>query len=180
MSDLTPREARTVYALLKIRQAQIAGALKHVQPFVEQEPGDRNAAMLGRARLGQVSLTEPKITAQVTDREAFLKYVTEARPTEVETVTVVRPAYETALLAELTQRGAIVDRDGMEVSGVEFRAASTPSQRFEAADNAAELLAVVEPRDLPEIDGIDLAALLGVRPELPTAERSAPAESEAS
>ncbi len=163
MSDLTPREARMVWALLKIREEQIRDLLKRVAPFTEQEPGDRNAAMLGRARLGRVILTEPQVTAQITDRALFTKHVAETRPTEVETVTVVRPAYEAALLAEMTKHGVAVDRDGQEVPGVEFRPASTPSRRFESADNAAELLACVEPRDLPEIEGVDLASVLGVR-----------------
>ncbi len=171
MSDLTPREARMLFGLLKVREAQIRAVLKHVALFVEQEPGDRNAAMLGRAKLGSVILTEPKITAQVTDRDLFIKHVAEHRPTEVEQVTVVRPAYETALLAEMTQRGALVDRDGQEVPGVTLRPASTPSQRWEPADNAAELLACVEPHDLPEVEGVDLAGILGVRPA-PALERA--------
>ncbi|MGI5286589.1 hypothetical protein ACQEVF_25075 [Nonomuraea polychroma] len=184
MSDLTPREARTIWALLKIRETQIKtqlkAALTYAARFIDQDPGDKNAAKLGAAKLGKVGMTEPSITAQVTDPEAFLKYVTEARPTEVETVTQVRPAYEKALLAELTQRGAAVDRDGTEVPGIEFRPASTPYQTFDAADNAAELLAVVEPEDLPEIDGIDLAAILGVRPATSDGQGAGAAESEAS
>jgi hypothetical protein len=60
-----------------------------------------------------------------------------------------------------------VDANGEEVPGVEFRLASSPYQRFDAAENADELIALVEPKDLPEIDGIDLVSILGARPAEP-------------
>jgi hypothetical protein len=163
MSDLTPKEARLVFALLKMRSSQISAALKRVTPFIEQEPGDKNAAMLGAARLGKVSKSEPEVKALVTDRDKFVAFVQETAPTEVEDVPTVRAAYEMKLLEEALTNGAPVDKEGREIPGVEIGYGSSPQQRFYADDGAENLLAVVEEKDLPQIDGIDLAELLGVR-----------------
>lgn len=163
MSDLTPKEARLVFALLKMRSSQISAALKLVTPFIEQQPGDKNAAMLGAARLGKVAKSEPETKAIVTDREKFTAWVQETAPTEVEHVPTVRTAYEMKVLEQALANGAPVDKDGQEIPGVEIGYGSSPQQRFYADDGAENLLAVVEAKDLPEIEGIDLAALLGVR-----------------
>jgi hypothetical protein len=163
VSELSPREARLAFALLKLRQSQIAAALKKVTPFVDQEPGDRAAAKLGAARLGRVAMTEPDIKALVTDRDAFTKFVQAEHPGEVETVVQVRPAYESKLLGEITARGAAVDEDGQAVPGVTFGYGSSPQQRFYPDEGAEALLAVVDPSDLPRLEGVDLAGILGVR-----------------
>jgi hypothetical protein len=163
VSGLSPREARMVFALLKLQQARVNAALKRVTPFVDQEPGDKNAARLGEARLGRVAMTEPDIKALVTDRDAFTKFVEAEHPGEVETVVRVRPAYESKLLGEITARGAAVDEDGQAVPGVTFGYGSSPQQRFYPDEGAEALLAVVDPSDLPRLEGVDLAGILGVR-----------------
>lgn len=163
MSDLTPKEARLVFALLKMRSSQISAALKRVMPFIEQEPGDKNAAKLGAARLGKVAMTEPEVKAIVTNREKFVAWVQETAPTEVEDVPTVRAAYEMKVLEQALANGAPVDANGLEIPGVELGYGSSPQQRFYADDGAENLLAVVEEKDLPEIDGVDLAGLLGIR-----------------
>ncbi|MFI7642430.1 hypothetical protein [Nonomuraea sp. NPDC049400] len=163
MSDLTPKEARLVFALLKMRASQISAALKLVTPFIEQEPGDKNAAMLGAARLGKVAKSEPEVKAIVTDRDKFVAFVQETAPTEVEHAPTVRTAYEMKLLETALKAGAPVDEHGQEIPGVEIGYGSSPRQNFYADDGAERLLGVVEEKDLPQIDGIDLAGLLGVR-----------------
>ncbi|GAA2861038.1 hypothetical protein [Nonomuraea rubra] len=163
MSDLTPKDARMVFALLKMRQSQISAALKYVTPFIEQEPGDKNAAKLGAARLGKVAMTEPEPKAIVTDRDKFVAFVQETAPTEVEHIPTVRTAYEVKVLEEALKNGAPVDKEGREIPGVEIGLGATPSQRFYADDGAERFLDVVEEKDLPQIDGIDLAGMLGVR-----------------
>lgn len=170
MSDLTPREARMLFALLKTRKAQLDRALKHVAPFIEQEPGDKNMAKLGAAPLGRVAMTEPEVKPRVDDVKAFTEYVKETAGTEIETREMVRPAYEAKLLGDIAGRGAPVDGDGREVPGVSFGYASQPQQRFYAEENAEEMLRLVEPRDLPQIDGMDLAEILGVRPAIEAGE----------
>ncbi|MFD9950849.1 hypothetical protein ACFWYW_19705 [Nonomuraea sp. NPDC059023] len=162
MSDLTPKEARLVFALLKMRASQIRAVLDLVTPFIEQEPGDRNAAKLGSATLGKVTKTEPEVKAIVTDREKFTAWVAETAASEVEHVPTVRAAYEMKLLEQALAAGAPVDANGQEMPGVTLGYGSTPQQRFYADEGADRLFAVVEPKDLPEIEGVDLAALLGV------------------
>lgn len=154
-----PKDARLAFALLKIRQSQISRAIQAVQPFLDQEPGDKNAAKLGRARLGKVTMTEPEVKPVVTDPDAFVKYVQDVRPDEIEPA--VRPAFQTALFQHLDKTGQLLDWDGNAVPGVGF-GSSTPQQRFYADDGAEELLAVVDPADLPVIEGLDLAAVLGI------------------
>ncbi|MEV6035968.1 hypothetical protein AB0L65_32765 [Nonomuraea sp. NPDC052116] len=163
MSDLTPKEARLVFALLKMRASQISAAVKYVQPFTEQEPGDKNAAKLGAARLGKVGMSEPEVKALVTDRAKFTAFVLETAPTEVEDIPTVRTAYEVKLLEQALKAGAAVDANGQEIPGVELGYGSSPSQRFFPDDGAERFLSTLEAKDLPEIEGIDLAALLGVR-----------------
>jgi hypothetical protein len=163
MSDLTPKEARMLFALLKMRSSQISAALKLVTPFIEQEPGDKNAAMLGAARLGKVAKSEPEVKAIVTDREKFVAYVQETAPTEVELVSTVRAAYEMKVLEVALKKGAPVDEDGQEIPGVELGYGSSPRQNFYADEGAERLLEVVEEKDLPELEGVDLAMVLGIR-----------------
>jgi hypothetical protein len=163
MSDLTPKEARLVFALLKMRASQISAALKRVTPFIEQEPGDKNAVKLGAATLGKAAMTEPEVRAHVTDRDKFTAWVTENAPGEVDQIPTVKGAFEQKLLEGALKRGAAVDEHGQEIPGVSFGYGSTPQQRFYANDGAEIFLAEVEPRDLPEIEGVDLAGLLGVR-----------------
>jgi hypothetical protein len=155
----SPRDARRAYALLKVKQKQISNALDEIAVYVDQDPGDRNSAKLGEAKLGTVFMTAPEAKARVADRDAFTKWVSATRQTEI--VEAVRASYETALLGDITKRGDVVDENGEVVPGVEFSSA-TPQQRFIPADGAEDLLTVIEPRDLPEIEGIDLAGLLGI------------------
>jgi hypothetical protein len=156
----SPREARRAYALLKVRQKQISRALDHIAVYVDQDPGDRNSAKLGEAKLGTVFMTNPEPKAIVTDRDAFTKWVAKNKPTEI--VEAVRASYETALLNDLTAKGEVVDEHGEVVPGVAF-SSPTPQQRFTATADAEDLLSVVDPEDLPEVEGIDLAGLLGIR-----------------
>ncbi|MFG1683578.1 hypothetical protein ACGFNP_25640 [Nonomuraea sp. NPDC049269] len=163
MNDLTPKEARLVFALLKMRASQISAALKQVTLFIEQEPGDKNAAKLGAARLGKVAMTEPEVKPQVTDREKFVAWVQETAPTEVEQVPTVRAAYQTKVLETVARMGGPVDEHGQEIPGVALGYGSSPRQCFYPDDGADSLLAVVEEKDLPDLGDIDLAGLLGIR-----------------
>lgn len=153
------KDARLAYALLKIRASQISKALKAIEPLLDQEPGDRNAANLGHARLGFVQKTDPETRAIITDPDLFLKWVKENRPDQINEV--VNATYQVALLKDMTALGAAVDSNGVEVPGVTF-GSETPSQRFYPAQGADDLLDVLERADLPAIDGVDLPRILGV------------------
>ncbi|TDD97575.1 hypothetical protein [Actinomadura rubrisoli] len=162
MTDISAREARLAYALLKLQQRRLSAALKTFEPFIDQEPGDKNTARLGEAKLGKVARTEPVEKPMVSDRDAFTKHVAAGWSTEVEQVETVRPAFERKLLAEIEARGCAVDDNGEVVPGVRFDAA-TPQQRFYPEDGAEDLLAVIDLDDLPEVEGLDWRELLPIR-----------------
>lgn len=165
----SPRDARRAWALLQLKKAEyaekskvIGKALKAIEPDLDQEPGDKNTAKLGEARLGKVALTEPDTVAVVKDLGAFTEFVAITAPTEIEEIKQVRGAYREKLLAELSASRSTIDSNGQDVPGVGFALTSTPAHRFYAEKDAADLLSVVEPGDLPEIEGVDLAGLLGL------------------
>lgn len=59
---------------------------------------------------------------EVVDDAAFLAYVAEVHPTEVEVTRRVRPAFQLALFAGAVERGdPPCDRDGRVIDGVVFR-----------------------------------------------------------
>lgn len=163
MTDISSRDARLAYALLKLQQRRISAALKTFEPLLDQEPGDKNTARLGEARLGKVAKTDPEEKPVVSDRDAFTKHVAALWPTEVEQVEQVRPAFERKLLGEMQARGCAVDENGEVIPGVRFES-STPQQRFYPEDDADDLLGVVDLADLPEVDGLDWRGLLPIRP----------------
>lgn len=158
-----PKDARLAWALLKTKQSAISKALKKLEPHIDQEPGDKNAAKVGAAKVGSVAMTDPDTKATVTDLVLFTKFVTEVRPDEVEDVPTVSATFIKALLQEMDRKGELLDWEGHEVPGVAFAVSQTPYQRFYPDDGAIDLLGVLEPEDLPDIDGVDLAGLLGVR-----------------
>lgn len=166
MPSPSPREARVAFALLKLRQAQLNNALRAVEPHLDQEPGDRNTAKLGAATLGAVSMTNPAAKATVVDPALFTKFVVGTRPDAVEQTP--NETFVRALLQEMDRTGQLCDWDGQEVPGVAFVIPKDPYRRFVADADATELLDVVEPGDLPEVPGVDLAGLLGVHRTPPT------------
>lgn len=61
-------------------------------------------------------------SVEVVDEAAWLDYVSEEFPTEVEVITRARAAWQTSFLAEIAARGEPpCDRDGRVVPGVVFR-----------------------------------------------------------
>lgn len=98
-------------------------------------------------KVGTVSLTNPKPTATVTDPDQFLKWVQKYSSKNVVSrlVTEVRPAYTTALLAEMTAAGVteVADREtGVveEVPGVEIRATRSRTHSARPVDGALETI----------------------------------------
>lgn len=163
------RDARRAWALLQIKKLELAEeskriskALKVIEPDLDQEPGDRNTAKLGEAKLGKIGRTDPDTVAVVNDVAAFAEFVSLTAPSEIEVIKQVRPAYQNKLLAELSASGSTIDSNGQDVPGIGFALTSTSYSRFYPEPGAAELLSVIDPSDLPEIDGVDLAGLLGI------------------
>ncbi len=73
------------------------------------------------SKLASISVAAGRTTARVADADAFLTWVFENHPSEIETVktTRVRPAYERAVLDSAKKAGVPVDATGEVVPGVE-------------------------------------------------------------
>lgn len=123
---------------LKACRAQVQAGLDEAQ----ETSGTRQieAPLPNGSVVAKISLTDPKPTASVADEAAFLAWVRDSHPSEVERrfVTEVRPAFATRVLAEMTAAGTprVVDTETGEVHdvpGVEIRAtrARSHSVRFE-------------------------------------------------
>ncbi|WP_318196876.1 hypothetical protein [Streptomyces sp. MCL20-2] len=115
--------ADTVMDRLKAVKAEMQEAL------TSGGVGKVDATLPDGTKVAVISRTDSKPAAVLVDPEAFLAWVRANRPSEVTTrlVTEVRPAYTTALLAEMTAAGTaeVSDREtGVvdAVPGVEIRA----------------------------------------------------------
>ncbi|MDH6116854.1 hypothetical protein ABH930_000273 [Kitasatospora sp. GAS204A] len=144
LQDAAAREA-----VLKALSDRIGDALKAVRTEVQAELDAAAGVRQIEARLpdgklvAKVSLTDPAPAAVVTDPDAYLAWVRDQHPAGKDNVvrrfvTEVRPAFTTALLAELTAAGVPQWCDQQtgevhDVPGVEIRAtrARSHSVRFE-------------------------------------------------
>jgi hypothetical protein len=107
-----------------------------------------NAELPDGTKVGTISASEPKPAATVTDPDKFLAWVREhSRPNVVtRMVTEVRPAYQAALLAEMTAAGVAewADRDTGEVfavPGVEIKATRSRGHSVRLSDEGREAIA---------------------------------------
>lgn len=119
-------------AALKALHDAIGDQLKTTKADMQQaleESGARSvdALLPDGTKVGTVSRSTPKATAQVVDGDLFLKWAQQHAKKNVTTrlVTEVSPAYRTALLAEMTAAGTTEGADMetgevMEVPGVEI------------------------------------------------------------
>lgn len=140
-------------AALKALADAIGDRLKDVKSQMQEAMDTTGASRVDAAlpdgtKVATISATQPKPTAQVTDPDLFLKWVREHSPHNVTTrlVTEVRPAYTTALLAEMTAAGTaeIADREtGVveEVPGVEIRATRSRGHSVRPVDGGREAIA---------------------------------------
>lgn len=166
MKDLALREA----ALKSLADA-VAAELKTVKTEMQTELESSGASQVPAVlpdgtKVGTVSRTESKAAAQVVDDEAFLAWVRETAPSEVKSrvVTEIRPAYQAALLAQMTAAGTaeIPDKETgeiTEVPGVEVRAgrATTHSVRL-AKGGAEQIIAAWQSGQLAHLDVPQLTA----------------------
>ena len=140
-------------AALKTLADVIGDRLKDVKAQM-QEALDTTGASRVEAKLpdgtkvATISMTSPKPTAVVTDPDKFLAWVRENSPANIVSrlVTEVRPAYTTALLAEMTAAGVaeVADKEtGVvdEVPGVEIRATRSRTHSVRPVDGGREAIA---------------------------------------
>ncbi|WP_424891855.1 hypothetical protein [Streptomyces sp. XH2] len=106
------------------------------------------AALPDGTKVATISRTTPKPEAMVTDQALFLQWVRKHSPANVTSrlVTEVRPAYQAALLAEMTAAGVAqwADKETGEVHdvpGVEIRATRGRTHSVRPTDGGREALA---------------------------------------
>lgn len=152
--------ADTVMDRLKVVKAEMQKALTTSGASrVEAELPDGT-------KVATISRTDSKPTAVVTDPDLFLKWVRTNSPHNVTTrlVTEVRPAYATALLAEMTAAGTaeVSDKEtGVvdEVPGVEIRATRSTTHSVRPTKDGRERIAeawrtgALSHLSLPQITG---------------------------
>lgn len=134
--------ADTVMDRLKQVKAEMQTAL------TEGGVGKVDAQLPDGRKVATISRTDPKPAAVVTDPDAFREWVRANSPHNVVSrlVTEVRPAYATALLAEMTAAGTaeVSDREtGVveAVPGVEIRATRSTSHSVRPTKDGRDLIA---------------------------------------
>ncbi|MEE1774489.1 hypothetical protein PUR34_41540 [Streptomyces sp. JV185] len=134
--------ADTVMDRLKVVKAEMQEAL------TTGGVGRVDATLPDGTKVATISRTDPKPAAVVTDPDAFLAWARKHSPANVTTrlVTEVRPAYTTALLAEMTAAGTaeVSDRETgvvFEVPGVEIRATRSTTHSVRPTKNGPDLIA---------------------------------------
>lgn len=166
LRDAANREA-VLKTLLDAIKTEYDAARAEVQQHLDEarEITRLDAALPDGTVVAKVILTDPKPAATVTDEQAFLAWVRENRPDQVHSrlVVEVRPAFQTALLNELTAAKTTqwCDEDGVvhTVPGVQIRAtrARTHSVRFED-DGKADVAAAWRAGQLNEVVTLALPA----------------------
>lgn len=148
LSELAQQQA-VLKAIYDAIGKQIKTTKADMQTALE-ESGARSvdAELPDGTKVGTVSRSTAKTTAQVVDQDLFLKWVQAHAKDNVTTrlVTEVRPAYITALLAQMTAAGSTEAADMatgevLEVPGVEIRAGRSLTHSVRLADGGAEAIA---------------------------------------
>jgi hypothetical protein len=139
---------------------------EHLNPQAAQdmEIGERMAAKFGGIIAAWVSMPKPADRAGVKNKAAFLAWVKEHLPAEVDTVEVVRPGTQAALLQQAKANGGkwiSPDGEAFEIAGIEL-SAGTPSPRVELTPDAGA--AIVAAWQSGEINLAPMLALPGGGP----------------
>lgn len=134
--------ADTVMERLKVVKAEMQEAL------TSGGVGRVDALLPDGTKVATISRTDPKPAATITDSDAFLTWVRANSPHNVTTrlITEVRPAYTTALLAEMTAAGTaeVSDKEtGVveAVPGVEVRATRSTTHSVRPTKTGRDLIA---------------------------------------
>lgn len=99
---MTDRTAAAVLLLQKAVLDELTGAHKDARSVLgdDMRPGDAVAPDgPSGLSLGRVRMDKPRTSATVVDEAAFIQWVVEHAPHQVETVQQVRPAFRRAVLA---------------------------------------------------------------------------------
>lgn len=121
----TPELARTVAALKAVGEIlggqQSAEKDALLKALSDAGIKQQEVTLPDGSKLASISVAAGRTTARVADSEAFLEWVFNHHPAEVETIktTRVRPAYERSVLDAAKKAGLPVDSTGEVVPGVE-------------------------------------------------------------
>jgi hypothetical protein len=121
----TPELARTVAALKAVGEIlsgqQTAERAALLDALSEAGIKQQEVTLPDGSKLASISVAAGRTTARVADQEAFLEWVFENHPTQIETLktTRVRPAYERSVLESAKKAGEPIDSTGEVVPGIE-------------------------------------------------------------
>ena len=115
------REAAEQLALAKWLVGKVKEWEQQAKADLDAIPGQREPIVLGGITVGTVSQENGARTPRVVDEEAFLAWVQDTAPDEVEVIPArfaVRAAYRTKILDQVKKRGALLDEDGVVIDGI--------------------------------------------------------------
>ncbi len=162
----TPELARTVAALKAV--GEILGSQQSTEKdallraLKDAGIKQQEVTLPDGSKLASISVAAGRTTARITDSAAFLEWVFNHHPSEIETLktTRVRPAYERSVLEAAKKAGEPVDATGEIVPGVEVgegdaylvtKLADGAHQRVLSAIHAGQ----IQPLQLPAGDSDD-------------------------
>lgn len=143
----------------------IGGELTGIRTGVQSDLDGLGIERLGArlpdgTRVATITVSNPQPKAVVTDEKAFVAFMEDFAPTEVMTIKIVRPAYVTKVLDEMTKFGAaqLADPNGGEladVDGVEMQTARAASHSVTwDGDGLNAVIAAMRSGALSHIDGL--------------------------
>lgn len=130
--------AKALEAHLKTLKAEIDTEARELF-----EPGDRKTVRHGDVKLGTITMSDPKATWKVVNREEWTAWVAENYPDALVTTVSVNPAWEAEYLK------SPVDADGLIPDGLDQRTA-TPSWIVKPEKTVLAVLSA----DLPKMLGV--------------------------
>lgn len=173
MAELSTRQRIALAEFLGSHFHKVRAERLNAEALAEMTVGERLAVKFGGQVAAWLSLPKPAQRAAVANKITFTGWVKEHMPAEVETVEVVRPGTQAAILA------AAKANDGkwlnpetgefIEIKGITF-GVGDPSPRVELTDDAAEAIGTAWRNG--EIDLSPMLALAG--PEETPAEAPEP------
>ena len=138
------RSAAGKLALCRWLKAQVSRWEDEAAAELGMLPGDRSTVMIGDTEVGSVTFARGSRSASVVDEHAFLEWVAEHAPSEVETIRRVRPAYRSKLLAQVKDHGALLDADGVVYDdGIVEVSTGEPHPMYKSTDAAGEVFAAL-------------------------------------
>lgn len=139
----TPHEAARSLAVLRLLADMVKDAREAASAAAGEAlgEGDRITVTLSGRKLASVTMTTGATRAKVTDEDKLARWVSENHPSEVETVTRVRPAYLEQLKSQAKKAGHPVDpTTGEEIPGLEVTTGE-PHPTVRPVDGARDILA---------------------------------------